>query len=54
MRSMARRVVTNKLIMALIVLVILGIIALVIYFKWFAVPDPSPTPAPAPTPTPTP
>jgi len=50
MRSMARRVVTNKLIMALIVLVILGIIALVIYFKWFAVPDPSPTPDPTPTP----
>lgn len=58
MRSMARRVVTNKLIMALIVLVILGTIGLVIYLKWFAgsssssqTPAP-PAPAPAPSPSP--
>jgi len=33
--SMARRVVTNKLIMAVITVVLLGAIALVVYLKWF-------------------
>jgi len=33
--GMARRVATNKLIMAVIVLVLLGAIALIIWLKWF-------------------
>lgn len=33
--SMARRVATNKLIMAVIVLVLLGAIGLIIWLKWF-------------------
>jgi len=36
MRTMARRVVTNKLIMALIILVLLGAVVLIVYLKWFA------------------
>jgi len=32
--GMARRVKTNKLIMALIVLVLLGAIALIVWLKW--------------------
>jgi len=33
--AMARRVVTNKLIMAVIILVLMGAIALIIWLKWF-------------------
>jgi len=33
--AMARRMVTNKLIMAVIVIVLLGAIALVVWLKWF-------------------
>lgn len=33
--AMARRVATNKLIMAVIVLVLLGAIGLIIWLKWF-------------------
>jgi len=36
MRAMAKRVITNKLIMAVIVLVLLGAIALIVYMKWFS------------------
>jgi len=41
--GMARRVATNKLIMALIVLVLLGAIALIIWLKWFRKTDDSST-----------
>jgi len=36
MRTMARRVVTNKLIMAAIILVLLGALGLIVYLKWFS------------------
>jgi vesicle transport through interaction with t-SNAREs protein 1 len=39
--GMARRVATNKLIMALIVLVLLGAIVLIIWLKWFRKTDDS-------------
>eukprot|EP00164_Ancoracysta_twista_P001094 GFYU01001430.1.p1 GENE.GFYU01001430.1~~GFYU01001430.1.p1 ORF type:complete len:234 (+),score=50.37 GFYU01001430.1:48-704(+) len=34
LQSMARRVVTNKIIMIVIILVLIGCIGLIIYFKW--------------------
>jgi len=36
LRTMSRRVVTNKLIMAFIMLVLLAAIGAVVYFKWFS------------------
>jgi len=44
MRTMARRVVTNKLIMALIILVLLGAVILIVYLKWFSGSGTDPTP----------
>eukprot|EP00003_Mantamonas_plastica_P009855 TRINITY_DN1922_c0_g3_i1.p1 TRINITY_DN1922_c0_g3~~TRINITY_DN1922_c0_g3_i1.p1 ORF type:complete len:178 (+),score=47.73 TRINITY_DN1922_c0_g3_i1:188-721(+) len=35
LRAMGRRVMTNKLILAFIILVLMGIIGLIIYLKWF-------------------
>jgi len=54
MRTMARRVVTNKLIMAVIILVLLLAVALIVYIKFFAGTDTADgTPATIPDPQPT-
>jgi len=56
LRNMSRRVVTNKLMLAAIILVLLAGIGLVMYLDWRPAPTPG-TPAPAPTtkaPTPAP
>eukprot|EP00163_Fabomonas_tropica_P004730 TRINITY_DN1417_c0_g1_i1.p1 TRINITY_DN1417_c0_g1~~TRINITY_DN1417_c0_g1_i1.p1 ORF type:complete len:186 (-),score=42.66 TRINITY_DN1417_c0_g1_i1:227-784(-) len=50
LRSMARRVITNKIIIAFIILVLLASIMLIIYFKWIKKDSPKKNPNPTPSP----
>jgi len=52
MGIMGRRVVTNKLVMAIIILVLLAAIGLIVYFKFFSGPsEPEPPTTGPPSPT---
>lgn len=52
--AMGRRVVTNKLILFLIIILLIAANLATIYFRWIAPHLPASTPRPTPTPTPTP
>jgi vesicle transport through interaction with t-SNAREs protein 1 len=54
-KTMARRTITNKLIILLVIFMLLGVIGIIIYFKWLKKPsNQNNKPAASQTPTPTP